>query len=99
MGGLGLDLLYAPTFASAAELTGVARAMAATGLPYALAPAIDAAGHMLDGSALTNVIRVIDGTVVPSPVHYLGAVFIPLVFDKPSRRFEARQWQHTVSLD
>ncbi len=40
----------------------------------ALAPVIDAAGHMLDGSALTDVIRVIDGTVVPSPCALSGGL-------------------------
>jgi len=44
LAGLGVDLLYAPTFASTEELLGVARACAATGLPYALAPVIEADG-------------------------------------------------------
>jgi S-methylmethionine-dependent homocysteine/selenocysteine methylase len=38
LAGLGVDLLYAPTFTAFSELSGVARAMAETGRPYALAP-------------------------------------------------------------
>src|SRR4029077_16704364 len=45
LAGLGVDLLYAPTFASTEELLGVARTCAATGLPYALAPVIEADGR------------------------------------------------------
>ena len=52
LAGLGVDLLYAPTFASTEELLGVARACAATGLPYALAPVIEADGRLPDGTPL-----------------------------------------------
>ena len=38
LAGLGVDLLYAPTFPAFSELSGVGRAMAETGRPYALAP-------------------------------------------------------------
>lgn len=67
----GVDLLYAPTFASAEELLGVAAAMAATGLPYVLAPIIDEAGRLLDGTSLAAAIGRIDDDVAPPPVHYL----------------------------
>ncbi len=67
----GVDLLYGPTFASAAELDGVARAMAATGLPYVLAPVIDPQGRLLDGSPFIDTIARIDAEVVPPPTHYM----------------------------
>jgi S-methylmethionine-dependent homocysteine/selenocysteine methylase len=77
---LAVDLLYAPTFASAAELRGVAAAMAATGLPYALAPVIDADGAMLDGTPLADAIRRIDAEVTPRPLHYLAGCVHPTTF-------------------
>ena len=77
---LGVDLLYAPTFASAAELHGVAAAMAATGLPYALAPVIDADGALLDGVPLVDAIRHIDTEVTPRPLHYLIGCVHPTTF-------------------
>lgn len=80
LAALGVDLLYAPTFASAAELRGVARAMAATGLPYALAPVVDASGRMLDGNPLADVIKLIDETVDPPPLHYLVGCVHPTHF-------------------
>jgi S-methylmethionine-dependent homocysteine/selenocysteine methylase len=67
----GVDLLYAPTFASRGELRGVAAAMAATGLPYALAPVIDTAARLLDGTKLAEAIAEIDGACRPAPLYYL----------------------------
>ncbi len=80
LAALGVDLLYAPTFASAAELRGVAAAMAATGLPYALAPVIDADGALLDGTPLADAIRRIDAEVAPRPLHYLTGCVHPTTF-------------------
>ena len=62
---LGVDLLYAPTFASTEELLGVARACAATGLPYALAPVIEADGRLPDGTPLGDAIARIDAGAAP----------------------------------
>jgi S-methylmethionine-dependent homocysteine/selenocysteine methylase len=67
----GVDLLYAPTFASRGELSGVAAAMAATGLPYALAPVIDGEAKLLDGTPLAETIAEIDGACRPAPLYYL----------------------------
>jgi S-methylmethionine-dependent homocysteine/selenocysteine methylase len=71
LAGLGVDLLYAPTFASVGELRGVAAAMAATGLPYMLAPVIDAEARLLDGTKLAAAIAEIDAAVSPVPLRYL----------------------------
>ncbi len=80
LAALGVDLLYAPTFASAAELRGVAAAMAATGLPYVLAPVIDADDALLDGTPLAEAIRRIDAEVMPRPLHYLIGCVHPTTF-------------------
>lgn len=71
LAALGVDLLYAPTFASVGELRGVAAAMAATGLPYMLAPVIDAEARLLDGTTLAAAIAEIDAAVRPRPLRYL----------------------------
>jgi S-methylmethionine-dependent homocysteine/selenocysteine methylase len=67
----GVDLLYAPTFAGAQELLGVARACAATGLPYVLAPVIEADGRLPDGTPLRDAVAGIDAGVAPGPLHFL----------------------------
>jgi S-methylmethionine-dependent homocysteine/selenocysteine methylase len=90
LAGLGVDLLYAPTFASADELRGIAGAMAATGLPYALAPVIDADGLLLDGAPLADVIGRIDAEVTPRPLHYLIGCVHPTTLRKA--------WKHQPKL-
>jgi S-methylmethionine-dependent homocysteine/selenocysteine methylase len=62
-----VDLLYAPTFPALPELCGVARAMAQTGRPYALAPMLHPDGTMLDGTPLAEAIASIDAGVFPTP--------------------------------
>jgi S-methylmethionine-dependent homocysteine/selenocysteine methylase len=67
----GVDLLYAPTFACASELIGVAQAMASTGLPYVLAPVLGEDGRLPDGTALADAIDAVDAAVVPRPLHVM----------------------------
>jgi S-methylmethionine-dependent homocysteine/selenocysteine methylase len=76
----GVDLLYAPTFAGARELLGVARACAATGLPYVLAPVIEADGHLPDGTALGDMVARIDTGATPAPLHFLVGCVHPTRF-------------------
>ena len=71
----GVDLLSARTFASLEELLGVARAFAATGLPYVLAPVVDAHGNLRDGTPLTEAVARIDAEVSCPPLHFfIGCV-------------------------
>lgn len=67
----GVDLLYAPTFASANELRGVAAAMAATGLPYVVAPVLGSDGRMPDGTTLDAMIAMLDDAPHAPPVHVM----------------------------
>jgi homocysteine S-methyltransferase len=76
----GADLLYAPTFASAEELTGVARAFAATALPYALAPVIGPDGRLPDGTPLGEAVARIDADVSPRPLQFLIGCVHPTGF-------------------
>lgn len=82
LAALGVDLLYAPTFASAPELEGVARACAATALPYALAPVVDEAGRMPDGTALADAVARVDEGVTPPPRHFLLGCVHPARVDQ-----------------
>jgi homocysteine S-methyltransferase len=66
----GVDLLYAPTFPAIEEAHGVAMAMAATDVPYAIGFVLDDRGRLLDGTYLHDAIERIDDAVVPAPVYY-----------------------------
>lgn len=77
---LGVDLLYAPTFASAEELVGVARACAATPLPYALAPVVDEAARLLDGSELRAALAEVAAATPHPPAHVLIGCVHPARF-------------------
>lgn len=73
----GVDLLYASTFPAFSELLGVARAMAETGRPYALAPMLRPDGTMLDGTPLGEAIQKIDAGVSRAPQHYMIGCLYP----------------------
>ncbi|HZR06200.1 MAG TPA: homocysteine S-methyltransferase family protein [Candidatus Udaeobacter sp.] len=77
LAGLNVDLLYAPTFPAFSELIGVARAMAETGCPYALAPMLHPNGTMLDGTPLADAITRIDAEISPTPSHYMVGCLYP----------------------
>ncbi len=74
---LDVDLLYAPTFPAFSELSGVARAMAETGRPYALAPMLHPNGTMLEGTPLADAITRIDAEMSPNPRHYMIGCLYP----------------------
>lgn len=76
----GVDLLYAPTFASGEELVGVAHAFATTGLPYLLAPVIGADACLPDGTPLADVVERIDSTVAVPPLRFLIGCVHPTRF-------------------
>ncbi|MGY2290927.1 homocysteine S-methyltransferase family protein [Pseudomonas sp. SDO528_S397] len=71
----GVDLFYAPTFASTEELIGVAQALATTGIAYVLAPIIDSHGRLRDGIELGDAIAQIDAAASVAPLFYaIGCV-------------------------
>jgi S-methylmethionine-dependent homocysteine/selenocysteine methylase len=69
--------------------------MAATGLPYALAPVIDANDALLDGTPLADAIRRIDAEVTPPPLHYLIGCVHPTTF-RAARRHD-RTLPHDIA--
>lgn len=66
----GVDLLFAPTFPSAGEALGVARALGETGLPYVVSFVLGQDGRILDGTPLGEAFARIDAGTDPRPVGY-----------------------------
>jgi homocysteine S-methyltransferase len=64
-------------FPAFSELSGVARAMAETGRPYAAAPMLHLNGTMLDGTPLADAITRIDAEISPTPRHYMIGCLYP----------------------
>lgn len=64
------DFLQAQTMPSVREATGVARAMAATGLPYIISFCTGGDGRVLDGTPLPEAMSTIDQATHPRPVGY-----------------------------
>jgi S-methylmethionine-dependent homocysteine/selenocysteine methylase len=82
LAGLDVDLLYAATFPAFSELSGVARAMAETGRPYALAPMLHPNGRMLDGTPLADAIARIDAEISPPSASLYDR--LPLSYTRPN---------------
>ncbi|MDD2897709.1 MAG: homocysteine S-methyltransferase family protein [Desulfuromonadaceae bacterium] len=66
----GVELLLAATLPALSEATGLAMALAATGLPYLISFVARAEGTLLDGTPLASAIDSIDGLPTP-PLAYL----------------------------
>ena len=78
----GVDFLLASTLPALSEATGLARAQAATGLPYLISFVVRPEGTLLDGTPLKDAITVIDTVVTPRPLAYLINCTHALVFRK-----------------
>lgn len=67
----GVDFLLAATLPALSEALGLARAQAATGLPYVISFVARPQGTLLDGTPLKAAIAAIDADVTPRPLAYL----------------------------
>jgi homocysteine S-methyltransferase len=67
----GVDFLLAATLPALSEAIGLARAQAATGLPYLVSFVARPEGTLLDGTPLNDAIATIDTAVTPRPLAYL----------------------------
>jgi len=67
----GAEFLLAQTMPSVREATGIAQAMAATGLPYFVSFVIDRQGRVLDGNPLPDAVEKIDAALERPPSGYL----------------------------
>jgi S-methylmethionine-dependent homocysteine/selenocysteine methylase len=75
----GVDFLFAPTFPAVSEAIGVARAMASTGIPYAVSFVLAPTGHVLDGTPLADAVEAVDAAVDPRPMHFSLSCIHPTV--------------------
>lgn len=67
----GVDLLLASTLPALSEAIGLAKALAATGLPYLVSFVVRPEGTLLDGTPLHEALSVIDAVTTPPPLAYL----------------------------
>lgn len=67
----GVDFLLAATLPALSEAIGLARAQAATGLPYVISFVARREGTLLDGTPLSLAVASIDAAVAPCPLAYL----------------------------
>jgi homocysteine S-methyltransferase len=67
----GVDFLLAATLPALSEAVGLAKALAATGLPYLVSFVARPEGTLLDGTPLKEAISAIDAAAAPLPLAYL----------------------------
>lgn len=75
-----VDFLNAATLPALSEAQGIAKAMAATGIPYVLSFVIRRDGTLLDGVPLAEAIKTIDRTHPAPPAGYAVNCVYPTVF-------------------
>jgi homocysteine S-methyltransferase len=67
----GVDFILASTLPALSEATGIAQALAASGLPYMISFVARPEGTLLDGTPLHEAICTIDAATFPGPFSYL----------------------------
>lgn len=67
----GVDFLFAATLPNVEEATGIANAMATTGVPFFISFVIDRSGRLLDGTTLSDAVNLIDTETQQPPIGYL----------------------------
>jgi homocysteine S-methyltransferase len=67
----GADFLIVETLPSVGEAVGVARAMAATGLPFVISFVIGRDGQVLDGTSLVDAVRTVEEAVTTRPLGFM----------------------------
>ena len=75
----GADFLYAGILPTLPEAVGLARAMAASGLPYLISFMLHGDGRLPDGTFLHDAIAAVDGAANPPPLGYLTNCVHPSV--------------------
>jgi S-methylmethionine-dependent homocysteine/selenocysteine methylase len=78
----GVDYLLASTLPEINEAKGISKAMSETNKDYVISFVIRESGKLLDGTLLTDAIRLIDGSVSNPPVFYLTNCIHPDVLHK-----------------
>ena len=78
----GVDFLFASTLPALTEAIGIAKAMSETKKNYVISFVIRDNGKLLDGTLLTDAIRIIDESVSSPPLFYLTNCIHPDVLHK-----------------
>jgi S-methylmethionine-dependent homocysteine/selenocysteine methylase len=72
-----LDYLFAAIMPAVSEAVGMAKAMAESELPYIISFMVRKDGRLLDGTFISEAIRIIDESVSPQPVCYMANCIHP----------------------
>ena len=96
LAGAGVDFLLAATLPALSEAIGLARAQAATGVPYMISFIVRPDGTLLDSTPLKRAVATIDASVSPPPVAYLvncthASVFRSAVMHQDNSSPQVRQ--------
>lgn len=78
----GVDFLFASTLPAISEAIGIAKAMIETNIDYVISFVIRGNGKLLDGTLLTDAIKIIDEFVETPPIFYLTNCIHPDVLHK-----------------
>lgn len=78
----GVDFLFASTLPALTEATGIAKAMSETKKDYVISFVIRDNGKLLDGTLLTDAIKIIDDSISTPPLFYLTNCIHPDVLHK-----------------
>ena len=78
----GVDFLLASTLPALTEAIGIAKAMSETKVDYVISFVIRDNGKLLDGTLLTDAIKIIDNSVSMPPLFYLTNCIHPNVLHK-----------------
>jgi S-methylmethionine-dependent homocysteine/selenocysteine methylase len=78
----GVDFLFASTLPALTEAIGIAKAMSETEKDYVISFVIRDNGKLLDGTLLTDAIKIIDDSVPTPPLFYLTNCIHPDVLHK-----------------
>lgn len=93
-----MDFLFAGIMPELQEATGMAMAMAETGLPYTISFMIRKNGRLLDGTLLAGAIAYIDSHVDPKPAFYMTNCIHPGNLLSALSQGENSQSQHISRL-
>lgn len=72
-----IDFLFAGIMSEINETIGMARAMAETKLPYIISFMIRKNGCLIDGTPISEAIKIIDASVKPKPLFYMANCIHP----------------------
>lgn len=87
----GVDFLIAETLPNPREAVGIAKAMAATGVPYLISWVINRGGRVLDGTPLPEAGAIVDAAVTARPLGFMVNCAHPSFLraaEQPSGLFE-----------